>query len=82
MANDNKPAIAPTPWRVGESVGGKVFIYDANNKVLFVPNMSSTGRSKDELKAIYHTIVLGVNNLVKDQAEEIYAWDRFDRGQK
>ncbi len=61
----------PLPWRVSESVGGKVYMYDANGKVVIVPNVSSTGRTPKELKAIYNQIVNAVNN-------EARAWESFD----
>ncbi len=75
----DKHALAPTPWRVGESVGGKFFMYDANGKVIIVPNMSSTRRSPQELRQIYTTIVFAVNKLVEQQDEEFRAWDHFDK---
>jgi hypothetical protein len=28
----------PLPWKVSESVGGKIFMYDANGKVVIKPN--------------------------------------------
>lgn len=67
----DKHGLAPTPWKVNESVGGKFFMYDANNKVIVVPNMSSTGRSAQELKQIYTTIVFAVNKLVEQTRRRI-----------
>jgi hypothetical protein len=70
---------APTPWRVGESVGGKMFIYDANSKVIIVPNMSSTNRTKEQLHTIYRLIVRAVNQYAERQANEEIAWKNFDK---
>ena len=61
----------PFPWKVSESVGGKTYIYDANGKPVVVPNVSSTGRTPEEMKAIYRHIVNAVNN-------EFKAWSNFD----
>lgn len=59
--------IAPTPWKVSESVGGKMFMYDANNKPIIIPNMTQTRRSAEDLVKIYRTIVLAVNALTEDR---------------
>ena len=53
---------APRPWRVLESKGGKMFMYDASGKPIIIPNISATDRGRDELLAIYHAIVQAVNS--------------------
>ena len=61
----------PMPWKVAESIGGKVFMYDANGNPIVIPNMAQTHRTPQELAAIYRQIVAAVNS-------EAAAWENFD----
>jgi hypothetical protein len=68
MAIDNG---FPRPWRLNESVGGKWYMYDADNDIIIVPNISSTNRSPKEMKAMYRLIVQAVNAQFTEALEKL-----------
>lgn len=72
-AKSTKAEPTPGPWFFSESKDGKWYAYGPDNAPIIVPNMSATGRSKEEVTANFRLMVTAVNeyreNLRRAKAE-------------